>query len=168
MTIVQDLWKSWRCPGPADRLCRFDGRFDGTASRLPHLEKRHDDRPAESSAGTRRADRKREPGDVRIRDSRNRRKAVSYTHLDVYKRQGVLRGIPLGRGAESAAQSRHRMRPARNGRLLTGTAMHREGAVSYTHLALYEVGGRRSHVVAQVVEAVFVVRAESEIGRAHV
>ena len=31
-------------------------------------------------------------------------------------------------------------------------------------LALYEVGGRRSHVVAQVVEAVFVVRAESDVG----
>ena len=64
-----------RIAGPADRLCRFDGRFDGTASRLPHLEKRHADRPAESSAGTRRADRKREPGDVRIRTRPHRGRA---------------------------------------------------------------------------------------------
>ena len=64
-----------RIAGPADRLCRIDGRFDGSAPRLPHLEKRHADRPAESSAGTRRADHKREPGDVRIRTRPHRGRA---------------------------------------------------------------------------------------------
>ena len=53
--------------GSADRLRRFDGRIDRPAPRLPRLEERHADRPAEDSVGTRRADRQGEPRAVRIR-----------------------------------------------------------------------------------------------------
>ena len=50
-----------RVAGSADRLRRFDGRIDRPAPRLPRLEERHADRPAEDSVGTRRADRQGEP-----------------------------------------------------------------------------------------------------------
>ena len=56
-----------RGAGPVDRLCRIDGRLDGPPPRLPRLEKRHAYRPAEDSAGTRRAHRQGEPRIVRIR-----------------------------------------------------------------------------------------------------
>ena len=36
-----------------------------------------------------------------------------------YQTGGLLRGVPLGRGARPAAQGRHRMRTARNRRTLT-------------------------------------------------
>ena len=56
-----------RVAGSADRLRRFNGRIDRPAPRLPRLEERHADRPAEDSVGTRRADRQGEPRAVRIR-----------------------------------------------------------------------------------------------------
>ena len=70
-------------------------------------------------------------------------KAVSYTHLDVYKRQGVLRahGWPEGRGTLERARrllddsAGHQVRRPRD---LHGAEGEVLAAVSYTHLDVYK------------------------------